>query len=190
MNDNPAEQSSSTEQRTEALGKTEHPQNRALGRAGAVMGRRRDEQTAAATGRAVCEDEPSGRRGREPRRGLRVEAARIGRIRDGRMTVTGGADGSSGRPRARGSAAAREEEPQRAAPEEAATGAADGLRTTSVDEGPQQRPRRADGHADGGPRPRKDEPVGTGGEEDEPVATDADGLWRAAPAADLARSRM
>ena len=62
MNDNPAEQSSSTEQRTEALGKTEHPQNRALGRAGAVMGRRRDEQTVAATGRAVCEDEPSGRR--------------------------------------------------------------------------------------------------------------------------------
>ena len=166
MNDNPAEQSSSTEQRTEALGKTEHPQNRALGRAGAVMGRRRDEQTAAATGRAVCEDEPSGRRGREPRRGLRVEAARIGRIRDGRMTVTGGADGSR------------------------ATGAADGLRTTGVDEGPQQRPRRADGRADGGPRPRKDEPVGTGGEEeDEPVATDADGLWRASPAADLARSR-
>ena len=82
------------------------------------------------------------------------------------MTVTGGADGSR------------------------ATGAADGLRTTGVDEGPQQRPRRADGHADGGPRPRKDEPVGTGGEEDEPVATDADGLWRAAPAPDLARSRM
>ena len=52
MNDNPAEQSSSTEQRAEALGKTEHPQNRALGRAGAVMGRRRDEQTVAATGRA------------------------------------------------------------------------------------------------------------------------------------------
>ena len=126
MNDNPAEQSSSTEQRTEALGKTEHPQNRALGRAGAVMGKRRDEQTAAATGRAFCEDEPSGRRGREPRWGLRVEAARIGRIRDGRMTVTGGADGSSGRPRARESAAAREEEPQRAAPEEAATGGASG----------------------------------------------------------------
>jgi len=143
MNDNPAEQSSSTEQRTEALGKTEHPQNRALGRAGAVMGRRRDEQTAAATGRAVCEDEPSGRRGREPRRGLRVEAARIGRIRDGRMTVTGGADGSR------------------------ATGAADGLCTTGVDEGQQQRPRRADGRADGGPRPRKDEPVGTGGEEED-----------------------
>ena len=82
------------------------------------------------------------------------------------MTVTGGADGSR------------------------ATGAADGLRTTGVDEGLQQRPRRADGRADGGPQPRKDEPVGTGGEEDEPVATDADGLWRAAPAADLARSRM
>ena len=83
------------------------------------------------------------------------------------MTVTGRADGSR------------------------ATGAADELCTTGVDEGPQQRPRRADGHADGGPRPRKDEPVGTGSEEeDEPVATDADGLWRAAPAADLARSRM
>jgi len=49
-----------------------------------------------------------------------VEAARIDRIRDGRMTVTGGADGSR------------------------ATSTADGLRTTGVDEGPQQRPRRAD----------------------------------------------